>query len=170
MGGLITSCGSKKNITTNDLTTYNKPLNHLKNRIKLYSVNYYPPYEGKIISENEGDDCILHYRYDSINYKVIISQKYYLDYLLLFENGILHPILVSCFRSNVMSIGQFRESINPQNETKRIYKLWSWCEGVMSPCEYTIELSNEKANSNTQTKDFVKDAIITYISACSVII
>jgi len=132
----------------------------------------YQKYEDEVIAEKIKDNRIFHYRYDSIHYKIKVSDKYYSDFLPLFENGHLHPSLISsCFLDGrVMSVGQFEELSRLPEGSRRRYKLWSWCENMANPCEYKIELLNEKATSRTSTKDFVQNAVIAYVSQCSVIL
>lgn len=131
----------------------------------------YTIYSEKIKCEDVEDDRIFYYVYDDITYEIKVSRKYYSDYLALFEKGILHPNLIGvCFFENKARIAQFEESIYWKEGSKRRYKLWSWCAGLANPCEYTIELLNKEATTNTPTKDFVEGATISYVSICSVII
>ncbi|MFV0468266.1 MAG: hypothetical protein ACK5MK_04970 [Dysgonomonas sp.] len=130
----------------------------------------YPQYEGIITAEIIKDDYIFHYKYDTIDYQISISHKYYSDFLPLFENGLLHPKLIGCLLGTTMFVGQFEELHSTSDGTKRRYKLWSWCKGVMNPCEYTIELLNENTTNQTPTKKFIEEAIVVSISQCSIIL
>lgn len=165
------SCSSQKHTreeTSNDLFNLYK-----KRMDRLISSNNrcYPKYKDKIITEIIKEDYIFHYKHDTISYKIKVSSKYYSDFLPLFENGLLHPQLMSSHLRTVISVGQFKELSRSINETKRRYKLWIWCEGIMNPCEYTIELLNKNATNQTSTKDFIQNNVtIIYISQCRIIL
>lgn len=160
---LVCSCSSKQKL----LDDYS---NQLKEKLYDKSINY-PQYEDTIAVLIHEEQFIFYYKYDSVSYEVRISDKYYSDFLPLFKKGILHPQLInSCFDETEMSVGQFKELPRTPDETKRAYRLWSWCKNRMNPCEYTIELSNKKADQSKSTKEFVENAKVTYISPCHVMI
>lgn len=169
LGIFIHSCQSKRNIERDSIIN-DESFNRLKERIKRSDGNYYSQYEGQIKSVKKGEDYIFYYIFDNTNYEIRVSHKYYSDYLPLFENGVLHPNLIGGITRNILSIGRFEEVSNSSDNTKRRYKLWTWCEGHMNPCEYIIELLNETATKSTPTSDFIKKAQIVDISPCSIIL
>lgn len=132
----------------------------------------YPQYKEEVRVVRIKDNSNFHYRYNNENYKITVSNKFYSDYLPLFEKGILHPQLIRCF-SFKFSTGvkvELSGELKLVEESKRRYRLWIWAENMMNPCENTIELFNELGTEHMSTKDFVKDAVVTYISETRVII
>ena len=162
---IIIACNSQQKIYK---ISVNESLGSLNESIKMREW-LYPKYNNKVVTVLTKDTYTYYYNYDTLSYNLNVSNKYS-DYLLLFEKGILHPKLISCIRGNIITIGQFNESINPNKESVRRYKFWSWCNGSMNPCEYTIELLNKQASIQSTTKDFIENAVIIYISQCNVII
>lgn len=161
----IISCKSRKELQPNIPSLYYS-YEKLNDKMELQNREY----KGEIRNERIKDVDIFHYKYDSISYTLNISNEYYSDFIPLFKNGILHPQLISCVKGTAITIGQFKEIDKTANETKRRYKLWRWCKGVMNPCEYTIELLNKSAKKHTSTKEFIENASIVNISQCSVIL
>lgn len=106
------SCESKKNVQLD-----------IKERIHVQGRDFHSKLENEVIVEEIEDLSIFHYRYDSINYKIEVSNKYYSNFLPLFKNGVLHPKLINCFKRTVMSVRQFEELSKTYDGTKRRYKL-----------------------------------------------
>jgi len=167
--GLINlSCNSQKTIINQDEVD-----SFMKRKIKEIKTGRwrYPKYEGKVIVRKNNNSYVFNYEYnDSVS--VTVSDKYYSDYMPLFENGYLHPGNISYCRNEKRSvvITQFKEYRRIEDVTKRSYNLWSWCSGYVNPCEYTVVLLNEEASEDMSTKDFIKNAIVISISHCSIII
>lgn len=165
------SCSSQKKMQQIDTANSFALLKEKMDKTLVLPGNrFYKKYDGKIVIQKIEDNYIFHYNYNSANYEIIVSDKYYSDYISLFEDGLLYPGLIGgCYGRSQMSVGQFKEMRITSNETRH-YVFWSWCSGVLNPCEYTIKLLNKDATESTTTKDFLQNATIVSVSPCSVII
>lgn len=82
---IILSCNSQKSMRKDESK---KLFDLYKDKMsKLISSGslQHPQYDGIITAEIIKDDYIFHYKYDTIDYQISISHKYYSDFLPLFE-------------------------------------------------------------------------------------
>ena len=165
------SCNSQKKMQQTDgASSFALIKGKMDKTLVLPGNSFYKKYDRKIVVQKIKDNYIFHYSYNGINYEVTVSDKYYSDYIPLFEDGRLYPgIINGCYAGSQMSVGQFKEKRITSNEIRH-YVFWSWCSGVLNPCEYIIQLLNKDATESTTTKDFLQNATIVSVSPCSVII
>jgi hypothetical protein len=103
---------------------------------------------------------------------------------LIFENGLIDPMRVDGSVSLKVSSIDELTLLNPNPQTKR-FKFWVFPQNTSSmnkgtfdymmqnranPDEYYFELHNESADENTNFKEFIEGAELTYLAYGGIII
>lgn len=145
--------------------------------IKEFSVDvHFPKFTGLIIVSK---DTI---RFDS---SVVIINDTGPEIKKVFELGLIFPKLI--YGASTTNSGRFEFKKNIGADTLRIsnvqelqfpnqrpetrcFSFLLWQRGILNPCLYLFELTNERAKSHLPIKDFIQKADVTAFGFCSILI
>jgi hypothetical protein len=155
---------------------------------KEYLKTAYEKFDGKIIIVN---DFTIKYDEKTLNIPNLEE-----EYKLIFTKGIFYPNIVmgneiaeiktkaeidkmtkdekifyNMTRTDSLTIGAFDELplLNPNVKTKR-FLIWIFRNGEMNPTEWYFELQNANATKETELKEFIKKAKLTFCKSGTIII
>jgi hypothetical protein len=123
-----------------------------------YQTHSYPKYPGQIIVENQSN--LICIRYDSV--PVCINQGDS-SYLSMFTSGLVYGQLLPIL-STARSIEIEELTYLKTKPTQHRFKFTVFQPNFMNPSVFLLELTNTKADKNTDFMSFMKDAEVTYIS------
>ena len=175
---LSASCKSQMNSfqktikpKNNYITQDKADISLAKNTFKRdYKKTNYAKFEGDIITK----DSIFQYEeYSNIDYKTFPIIKFgdkqiieyfdrTIDYLLIFEKGLLYPEILGL---ESMEVGNIKELkyLSKSPKVKR-FSFYIFCPNSISCAQmYFFELVNEKANIQTDWNSFLDNAKLTFV-------
>jgi len=133
--------------------------NYITNCFKgKYQTHSYPKYPGQIIVEKQSD--LICIRYDSISVCINRGDS---SYLSMFTSGLVYGQLLPIL-STASNIELEELTYLKTKPTQHRFKFTVFQPNFMNPSVFLLELTNTKADKNTDFKTFTKDAEVTFIS------